>query len=379
MAVTLTTSLAPSGIRLQQLSRASLRTLIDSPQPPCLSLLMPTHRRPPDNAVDRGTYSGLVDALCDQLAAHGRNHTRHRLTAPLRALEYDPDFWQNTLDGLAVFACDGKADVFRVGKPLAERAVLSDRFCTLPLIPLVSSIEPFDLLALTSRTARIYSGTLDNLEPATLGRTLHGSPRTPGELHRIDIIDEETREPHRVRSSSGVHRWRHGGFHSRQEDIDADTERFFREVDREIFEQVSRQSHHPLFVVALGEHAAVFRHLSKNPFLQCSFARDPSQLGPVELARVVEPLVTTARQQRVEGLLQLYARALKDHRGSGDPAEIQGMAAAGRVAVLLVEAGQDSDLAETITRDVLLQGGDVIALPGILMPNETGLAAIGRY
>lgn len=408
MATTATTPLTTSGIRLRDLSLENLRAFIEPPQFPCLSLVMPTHRRPPANAVDRGTYSGLVDALYDQLTARGYRQDRHRLTAPLRALEYDPDFWQNTLDGLAVFARDGQADVFRVNATLPQRAVLADRFCTLPLIPLVSSVEQFDLLALTSRTARIFSGSVDSLEPVDLQHTLHGSPHSPSELRRIDIIDEETQEPHRVRSSSGVDHWRHGGFHTKREDIDADTERFFREVDREILEQISQQTHRPLFLVALGEHAAVFRHLSKNPFLQSSCAHDPARLGPVDLAHLVEPLVASARQHRIDGLLQSYAKALEHDQGSGDPAEIAKMAAAGRVAMLLIEEGRSetgvfhdqrgeiawsprtppmtqqqaapaTDLFEAICQEVMLRGGDVITLPRVLMPNENGLAAICRY
>ena len=380
MPTTSTSLTTMPGVTLASLTPARLRALLESQQYPSMSVLMPTHRRAPHNSLDRGTYSGLVDSLSAQLAAHGLKHDRRRLVEPLRSLEYDPEFWQATREGLAVYAREGQAEVFCVRSPLPLRAVLGHRFCTLPLIPLVSFLEHFDVLALTSRVARIYSGTLDSLEPFDLPRSLHSSTGGRAELHRVDIVEEETREPHRVRMSHGFDRQRHGGFRSKQEDIDADTERFFREVDREVFEQVSRQTHRPLFLVALGEHAAVFRHLSKNPFLQEWVARDPLRLHASDLANVVEPLVRQDRQQRMERLLQAYAKAVVEHRASSDLAEVSEMARAGRVKVLLVEAGRaETGVLEQTTQDVVRHGGDVIALPPPLMPNSSGLAAICRY
>ena len=407
MASFMTAPLAMAGIRERQLSLAALRELFTHPQPPCLTLLMPTYRRPPDNAVDRGTFAGLVDILSDQLAANGHRHDRDRLTAPLRSLEFDPDFWQHTLDGLAVFSQDGEADLFRVLKPLPLRAIVADHFSTMPLISLATGIDSFDVLALTSRTARIYSGTSEALEPVELSPTLHSSLHNAGELLRIDIIDEESLEPHRVRVSSGRGRTLHGGFRGRQEDIDADTERFFREVDRVVLEQVSQSDQRPLFLVALGEHAAVFRHVSKNSALSQSIPRDPSRLTATELIQLVEQLLAAAQRERVERLIVAYAKAVEHGRGSGDPAEIARMAIAGQVATLLVEEGRCEpgrfdaatgeigweaclgkrpqpslpcvpDLIGTIAEKVLLLGGEVVTLPRLAMPNESGLAAIAR-
>jgi hypothetical protein len=394
---------AIGSIRQRQLSLAALRDVLRRQSPPCLTLLMPTSRRPPDNAVDRGTYAGLVDALCDQLAANSHRHDRDRLTAPLRSLEFDPEFWAHTLDGLAIFAQDGEADLFQVSQPLPLRAIVAGRFFTMPLLALASSIDRFDMLALTSRTARIMSGDSEFLEPVELRPNLHGRPKTTGELHRIDIIDEEQQEPHRVRASNGIDRTLHGGFRRRQDDRDADTVRFFREVDRVVLEQVSQVDRKPLFLVALGEHAAVFRHISKNPYLSNSIPRDPSQLTPAGLADLVRPFLGEAHRQRVERLIVAYAKAVEHDQGSADPADIARMAVAGRVATLLVEEsrfepgcfdatsgaigwGEDPssssrsipDLIGRIAEEVLLHDGELVALPRIAMSNENGLAAIYR-
>lgn len=370
--------------------------------------MMPTHRRPPHQSVDRGTFSGLVDSLCDQLAANGHRRDRQRLTAPLRSLEFDPEFWQHAREGLAIFSQDGHADLFLTTKPLPQRACVADRYFLMPLFPLASAIDQYDVLTLTSRTARIYEGQPEGVEAFDLGITLHGRSRVAGELHRIDIIDQESREPHRVRASSGFQGARYGGVHSKQEDIDADTERFFREVDRVVFEEVSLADRRPLFVIGLAEHAAVFRHFSKNPFLHRTIPLDPSRFTLADIMRAVEPFSAEVGLQRMENLLQKYAKALEDDRGSGDPAEIGRMAVTGRIATLIVEEGRceegfwnpntgeigwqacgidtnsalQASRAELIGRlfeEVLLHGGELCTLPRIMMPNENGVAAIYRY
>lgn len=407
MASSSTVPSAAGILRQRQLSLDALRHILRRQSPPCLTLLMPTHRRPPDNTVDRGTYAGLVDSLSDQLAANGYRRDRDRLTAALRSLECDPDFWPHTLDGLAIFSQDGEADCFQVAHSLPLRAIVANRFYTMPLLSLASGVDRFDLLALTSRTARIYTGSSQTIEPVSLSPNLPGSLHNTGELRRIDIIDQQLQEPHRVRVSSGMDRTLHGGFRSRQDDIDADTERFFREVDRVILEEVSQADRSPLFLVALGEHAAVFRHLSKNPYLHESISRDPARLTSRELAQLVQPLLAAAHRERVERLIVAYAKAVNAGRGSADAAEIARMTVAGLVDTLLVEEGRFEpgrldaatgeigwgacshegsapsprcvpDLIGTIAEEVLLHGGEVVTLPRIVMPNENGLAAVYR-
>lgn len=379
-----------------------VRALLAEHTPPCLSLFMPTHRSVPENRVDRGSFARLMDAFAAQLDVNGSRIERERLLAPLWTLEADRVFWEHTLDGLAVFAADGEAEIFRVSQPMPTLAIVGDRFHTLPLITLAASADRFDLLALTSRTARVYGGTLAELEPVDLGTPEHGSVRLPGEILREDVIDEVTREAHRVRASSGLGRTLHGGFRSKQDDIDADTQRFFREVDGTILERVSQDHRLPLMLVALAEHAAVFRRLSKNPWLEpVGIDRDPARLAPVELRGLAGPIFAEARRRRVQRLLVAYAKAADEGHGSGDPATIARAAVAGQVAILLVEEGRLEpghldrqtgeigwgerapgvvfDLIGRIAEEVFLRDGEVVTLPRIEMPNENGLAAIWRY
>ena len=54
------------------------------------------------------------------------------------------------------------------------------------------------------------------------------------------------------------------GHPATRDDAKLDSERFFRAVDRAVWERVSRPSGLPLVIAALPEHQAVFRAVSRN-------------------------------------------------------------------------------------------------------------------
>src|SRR3546814_15834308 len=60
---------------------------------------------------------------------------------------------------------------------------------------------------------------------------------------------------------------RHGASDSKRDAIDAETERFFRAVDRAVLEHHSRPGGLPLLLAALPEHHHLFRNISDNPQL----------------------------------------------------------------------------------------------------------------
>lgn len=384
------------------LSLATIRRLLGPHRPPCLSLLMPTHRRVPARIVDRHQFRHLVDDLeADLEFSESLGETR-RLLEPFRRLQSDAEFWEHTLDGLVMFGSDGTAEVFCVQYDLPPLAVVRTRFHTMPLVRAFSEIDRFDLLALTSRQGRVYSGTLQGLDPVDLETgCVHGG------IDRWDLIDQESIEPHRVRASLGQGRTLHGGYRDKQEGIDADTERFFREVDRIVDERVSRVSGLPLILVALAEQAAVFRRGSRNVLLlDEGVHRDPKPLKPADFPLLVEPIFAASRQRRIERLLDRYEAAFSHGRASGDPAGIARAVVAGRVATLLVEADRyeegifdrasgairwgegleprsgvelAGDLFGILAEEVLLHGGEVVSLEKSAVPGENGLAAIERF
>ncbi len=395
----------PERVFVATLSLAAVRALLEPHRPPCLSLYMPTHRNVPANLVDIHQFRRLVDSLEAGLLLKHRRDEVDRLLEPFHRLDANATFWQHTLDGLAVLASDGKAEVFRAQQTFPPLALSTDRFHTMPLVRAAASIGRFDVLALSSREARVYEGSTDQLDPFDLGD--EAAAGRPGTLSRWDFIDPDTFQAHRVRQRAGAMGSVHGGFGSKSDDIDADTERFFREVDTIVVERVSNRSQLPLLLVAISEHASLFRKLSANRrLLDEGIVTDPKMLEGPALVPLVRSVADADRRRRIARLVTLFSKARDEGRGSGDLSDIARAAVAGQVATLLVEQdrfepgkfdratgaitwGADvrtksgielaGDLVGILAEEVLLRDGEIVSLRPIDMPTETGVAALYRY
>lgn len=102
-------------------------------EPPCLSLYQPTHRHHPDNQQDPLRFRHLVETLGQSLATSYPADTIRSLLEPFEALGSDRDFWNHTLDGIAVLGAPGLFQVYALQRPVPELAVAADRFHTKPL------------------------------------------------------------------------------------------------------------------------------------------------------------------------------------------------------------------------------------------------------
>lgn len=412
-------------LRFEPVTTEAVRSLLAPPDPPCLSIYLPTHRTVPDSITDRPAFVHLVESLELSLDGVRSRDVIEGLLHPLRLLADDGWLWRHTRDGLAVLAAGGRARVFLLQRPVAPLAVARPRFHTMPLIRAVTSLERFNVLALTSRSARVLSGcvwhdprgdVVERLDPVRLMATPGGD--AVEEVVRADAVSEEVVEPHRVRRGMGPAGRSgtavvHGGFGSRHDDVDRDTEVFLRLVSTLMHEQVTHGSDLPLVLVAPARLAAVYRGLTHEPrLLDEGVDRDPHLLAATEIAAAVVPVFTHARAARVAAEVQAFERARARGRGGDMLADVARAAVAGRVATLLVEAdrlqtggfdrrtgavevdgravgdlsrtGDDpamdrEDVIGAVAETAFAKGGTVITLPRGEMPTQSGVAAIYRY
>lgn len=131
------------------LTQASLVEMASFKGRPCLSLYQPTHRRHPDNQQDPIRFRHLVKALETSLRQQHAADAVKALLEPFEALAQDHDFWNHTLDGLAVLSAPGLSRVFLLQRPVAELAVVSDSFHTKPLRQWLQSTGRYQVLALS--------------------------------------------------------------------------------------------------------------------------------------------------------------------------------------------------------------------------------------
>lgn len=381
-----------------KLSSESLAELASVCSPPCLSLYQPTHRHSPDNQQDPIRFRNLVKALEVSLRQQHPNAAIRTLLEPFDALGEDREFWNNTLDGLAVL---GTAEIFRVyrlQRPVPELAIVANSFHTKPLRRFLQSVDRYQVLGLSRSRMQLFEGnrdTLDEIEPAA------GTPRTIAAA----LGDELTDPHHAVGSYGGVGGSKgpmyhgHGG---RNDEVELDAERFFRAVDRAVLEHHSSTSGLPLMLAALPEHHHLFRSISHNPFLmETGLTANPEGLPIDVLRQRVWAIAEPQHRARQEAMAEAFSVAKAHGLGSDDLAQVAEAAAGGRVAKLLIESGRQiagrldevtgriqtadpnhpevDDLLDDLGELVEKMGGEVRVMPAERMPGHTGLAATYRH
>ena len=171
----------------------SLVELASVNQQPCLSLYQPTHRHHPENQQDPIRFHNLVKELEASLRQEYPDVDVQLLLEPFEALAHDHDFWDHTLDGLAVLGGPSLFRVFQLQRPLAELAVVADSFHTKPLRRFLQSAGRYHILGLSLRNIRLFEGdrnVLDEIDPGP------GVPRTITEA-----LGDELTAPHAARST----------------------------------------------------------------------------------------------------------------------------------------------------------------------------------
>jgi hypothetical protein len=373
--------------------------LLANCDPPCLSLYQPTHRHHPDNQQDPIRFGNLVKALEESLLQQLPKDEIRPLLEPFLGLAGDRDFWNHTLDGLAVLRAKGMFRVYKLQRPVAEFVVVADSFHTKPLIRILQSADRYHVLGLNRKEIRVFEGNrdaLDEIEPA------QGVPRTITEA-----LGEELTEPHQTVASyggvGGGHSPMRHGYGGKESEVDIDAERFFRAVDRGILEHHSQPSGLPLILAALPEHHHMFHEVSHNPFLiPESIDMHPDALSSIDgLRQRAWQLMEPRYLARLAALVEEFGNARSKGLGDDDPAQVARAAVGGRVATLLIEAGREipgrinaatgdiefDDLGHPEIDDVLddlgmlalKMGGQVVIVPNERMPTKTGIAAIYRY
>jgi hypothetical protein len=391
-----------------QPTTADLRALLAPHEPPCISLYEPTHRSyPASSQEDPARYRSLLHRAEESL----RQRYPARLVQPvLEKLERfgaDSDFWIQAAAGLAIFSSADDLKVFKLQQPVPELLSVADRFQIKPLVRALQRNGRYQVLALTLTEARLYEGTRDTLEPVDL----EGLPTTITEALGAELTEPSSKVTRSAAGTgAGAKTPMHHGQGGRKDERPADRERFFRVIDREIFESASKVSRLPLVLAALPEHQAHFRALSHNTFLAATGIQvNPGALTPGELRdaawRAIEPYF----EERVNRLIEAYGKARAHGRGAGRLEDIAAGVAQSRVSTLLVEADRRipgsvdavqgtvtiaiaggwmgdsaaelrvSDVLDDLAEAALRTGAEVIVLEADRMPSTCGAAAIFRY
>lgn len=363
---------------------------------PFISLYQPTHRHGPENKQDPIRFKNLIKEIENSLKQKYGQQEISNIMKPLNAIAEDNTFWNYTNDGLAILANASKCVVYKLQRPVEEIALVADSFHIKPLIRVFQSADRFYLLGLNRKEFKLYEGTRYGVEEVEFDED------TPTTITEVlgDRLTEAYLNPGSYGGVSGQPMFHgHGG---RKDEIDIDTERFFRYVDRFVLENYSRPSDLPLILVALDEYHSVFKEISHNPLLmengvKTSFDTLSLEDLKEQSWKVMEPIYL----DKTKKLVDRYEFERSKFFASDDIAQVAKAASENRIDTLLIESDrvipgkinketgrieegqldnpQVGDSLDDLVEMVFRSKGNVVLLPKERMPSTTGVAAIYRY
>ena len=363
--------------------------IINLEKGPFISIYQPTHRNKPESSQDSIRYKNLVQKIEKTLKVDHKEADIDAILKPLNDIAADNLFWNKSKEGLAVLANQDKCLVYRLSQTVNERAIVADSFHIKPLIRVFQSSDRYHVLALTRTSFKLYEGNRYGFEKIKIDED---TPTTLDEVLGTDLTDPGL--------GSGRSPVLHG-LNSKPEEVDKDTERYFRYVDKFVTEKYSNKTSLPLVLVALTEHQGTFRNLSHNKhLLEEAVKIDPESISEDKLHQAIWEVLEPLYVEKTKVLVDRFENSRAKSLGSDDIVEIARASTENKIQTLLLEAGRivkgsvtedgklveegqtddtNEDALDDIAESVFRNSGEVIVLPKERMPSTTGAAAIYRY
>ncbi|MFF2847990.1 chemotaxis protein [Streptomyces sp. NPDC058001] len=311
-----------------------------APRPyPAVSLVMPTHRREPDNAQDPVRLRNLLAEAKERLRADPAvtRERRADVEEQLDRAHTEVDL-AHVEDGLAIFAAPGEHHVWYLGRTAPERVVLADTFLTRNLVAAREAERPYWVMAVSANRVSLWNGGPERVTEVYKG----GFPLTRS-LTAQDVEREE-----RIGDVPSTF-------------TDEATRQFLRGAD-EAMRHVLAAAPRPLYVA--GEAAALSLLDDAG-----TVARDASRVphggladGPADVVwQAVRPFRAVHQEAEIGALLQELdkARGRRDFAAGVD--EVWQSALGGRVGTLAVEENYRTTVRDDGEHLVPAESGDLDA------------------
>jgi hypothetical protein len=370
-----------------------MQQVLNHQQAPCASLYLDTHRTQPQRRDDPTRYRNLVRELRDSLSSAYSPAMIAEFIAPFEHLERNEEFWNSRTEGIIVFRSPDLFLRFHVDRPVGDLAIVAESFHVKPLLKLLQTNERYHVLTLTRDTAHLYLGDRDGIEEVDLG------PDAPMTMEKA--LGSELTERHFTRSNSGGTE-RSVGHTTTSDEVELDTEKFLRVVDRTVIERATRLDGLPIILCGVTELVGEFRRITRNThILADAIVVHPHSIDRREMTKRAWSIMEPLAKQRSLNLIELYRNAATRWNGVDDIVQVAHAAVEGRIGTLLVEEQREvpgkidavtgdiafddlhqpdiDDVLDDLAVMVMRMKGTVHVLPAQAMPTATGVAAILRY
>jgi hypothetical protein len=384
---------------MNTLTRDELKTLMREQKKLCVSIFMPTHRAGVETQQNPIRLRNLLRKAEDRLIKSGlRAQEVEELLAPVQAISGNGFFWRRQSEGLAVFLSSEVFRLYRLPLDFKELLVVTDRFHTKPLLPILSGDGQFYVLALSQNEVRLLQGTRQSINEVDL----EGVPKSLAEALQIDVFGKQLRSHTGTSLGSGD---RSAMFHGQGAGSEVPKKdnilRYFHLLDKGLREML-RDKQEPLVLAGVDYLFPIYREAnSYSNLLDEGVTGNPEGLSAEELHSQAWAIVQPHFQKAQEDAVALYRQSVGTGLTSGNVKEIIQAAYHGRVGTLFVAVGLhqwgifdpdsneaylheesepgDEDLLDFAAIQTFLNGGTVYAIAPEKVPDNAPMAAMFRY
>jgi hypothetical protein len=366
----------------------------------CISLFMPTVRSGNEVRQNRIRFKNLMHRVKETLESEGMRTTEiQRYLEPAARIEHDRIFWQQQLDGLAVFRTARSFRYYRLPLSLEELALVGRRLHVKPLLPLFSGNGRFYVLTLSQKQVRLFLGSHYSVNEVRLKRV----PQGLADAMKYDEVERQ------LQYHSGTGAAEKGGrraavYHGQgagKAEVKDQILRYFRRVDRAVH-GVLRGEQAPLVLVGLEYLFPIYRQANTYPhLLEEHLDVNADELGVEELHEKAWDLVAPHFRSSQEQAARRFSELAGAGRASDRLEEIVPAALDRRVEALFLPRKEHAwgsfdrrkrkvtvggkpgpekeDLLDLSAVHTLDADGTIFAVDPAALPGNGPCAAIFRY
>jgi hypothetical protein len=391
---------------MAEFSRDELRELLSQQTGPFVTLTMPTLRTRTHDHENTVRLKNLLREA-NQMLTQLHYDDPQALLAPARTIQDNAAVFVRA--GVAMFF-SGEPNQFRyymVDAPLEEKVVVADRYAVKPLLPLLTHINSFYVLALSQNEVYLLKGaenTIRRVDVPKMPKNMDDALQLQG--NERAVFERSTRPPSRIEHPDASGGIRGEGVSptvrgAGERDYKQYIEQYCLRVNEALHPYLKEKTA-PLILMAVDFLHPLYKATNTYPhLLEDGIIGNPASFDAqaiVERARtILAPLVK--RKQR--DAVARYAELITKNQASNKPLDILRAAYAGQVDTLFVQkdaslwgvfkfetehlevhteqhAG-DVDLFDLAATQTILNAGTVYAVAADEMPDNSPIAAVYRF
>jgi hypothetical protein len=384
---------------MELIPKEEFKELINYNSNNCISIYIPTHRSGVEvnEKQDAIVFKNALHAVNTELQTQGLpSQTIESLLALGFELYNNEIFWNNQLDGLAVFLADGFSKVIQLPFEVEEENFINSSFYISPLLPAITNKQDFYLLVLSKHDAKFYQGNAFGLQRLEVAGLPNGMD---------DVVHFEEKEDQQLFRQGGKGGTSSASFHGHGEgqlDDKANLGIYFQEVDKTLFAEVLHDKNAPLVLAGVEYLIPIYKGVSKyNNIAEEAITGSQEHESQLVLFNKARQILEPYFWQETKKSLQNYYNQIATPLTSSMPDKVVPASFYAQVSDLFICKGEhiwgrfdmdnnrleihaekqegDECLINKAAAQTYINGGAVHLLDSEHMPKESTIAAFMRF